>query len=95
MNKTNYQLTQQHLLKNPEKLAKFNKVIIWSGQWEAWWRKNGSGYTDNIKLAGIFSISEAWKRVNHCGPENRIILQSIDRKCEQCGAIINLLGESL
>lgn len=93
MGKTNYQLTQQHLLKNPEKLANFNKVIIWSGQWKAWWRVNGSGYTDNIKLAGIWSISEAWKRVNHCGPEKHIVLQSIERRCEQCGAIIILKGK--
>ena len=88
----NYQLTQQHLLKNPHKLKKFNKVLIWSKQWQAWWRKGGSGYTDNIKLAGIWSIVEAWKRVRHCGPEKRIVLQSIERKCESCGAVILLKG---
>ncbi len=88
--KSDYQLTQQHLLRNPEKLDKFNKVLIWSKEWKAWWRGGGSGYTDDVKLAGIWDASEAWKRVRHCGPEKGIVLQSIPRKCEHCGAIITL-----
>jgi hypothetical protein len=48
------------------------KVHIYSGQWGAWWRSNGCGYTDAIELAGIYSIEDAWKRVSHCGLEKRI-----------------------
>lgn len=80
-------LTQQHILKHPEKLARFSKVWIWSKQWEAWWKQE-SGYTDKIKLAGIFTQAEAWRKVRHCGPEKKIILQAVKTRCEHCGAII-------
>lgn len=68
------QLTQQYLKRHPEKLARFDKVRIWSKQWMAWWRPNGSGYTDDKAQAGIFDAEDAWRRVRHCGPEKRIVL---------------------
>lgn len=75
----NMKLTVQHLKKHPEKLTRFTStVLIWSGQWKAWWRKNGRGYTDNINQAGTFEINNAWKRTNHCGPEKKIEFQSIN-----------------
>jgi hypothetical protein len=69
-------LTQQHLKNNPEKLARFNKVIIRSGQWGYWWRANGAGYTGRIEEAGIYEVNDAWLSVKHCGPEKKIVLHA-------------------
>ena len=50
---------------------------IWSGQWSAWWRSGNAGYTNNVNEAGIFSVSEAYNAVHHCGIEKKISLQLI------------------
>lgn len=68
------QLTQQHLLRHPEKLNRFDKVRIWSSEWEMWWRAGGYGYTPNLEEAGTFEAKEAWRHVAHCGPEKGIVL---------------------
>jgi hypothetical protein len=78
-------LTQQHLKKHPEKLARFDQVVIWSGEHQAWWREGGSGYTDKIEEAGIWAAQIAWKRILHCGPEKRIALHEAPKKCAHCG----------
>lgn len=70
-------LTQQHLLRHPQKLERFDKVIIWSNEHRAWWRPNGRGYTTVKSEAGIYNIGDAWNRVSGCGPEKRIVLQSV------------------
>lgn len=51
------------------------KVHIFSGQWAAWWRPGGAGYTTDIKQAGVYSMAEAIERTAHCGAEKRIIYQ--------------------
>ena len=48
------------------------QVRIWSGQWEAYWRPNGAGYTTDGLEAGVYDFSEALARTSHCGPEKRI-----------------------
>ena len=53
------------------------KVRIWSGQWHAWWRDNGNGYTDEIGEAGIYAFADAWRRTHHCGPEKKIEYHSV------------------
>lgn len=69
-------LTLEHLNKHPEKKARFDMVVIWSGQWRAWWRLGGS-YTDDIKLAEVFPFDKAWATSHHCGPEKKIVYQSL------------------
>lgn len=67
-------LTQQHIKRHPEKLNRFTKVRIRSGQWGSWWRANGSGYTTDISQAGVYTPEDAWLYVSHVGPEKRIVL---------------------
>jgi len=47
-------------------------VVIWSGQWESYWRPDGFGYTKDLDQAGIWTFEQAFKRTCGCGPEKRI-----------------------
>ncbi|MCA0973452.1 hypothetical protein LCL99_03100 [Halomonas denitrificans] len=67
-------LTQQHIKKHPEKLVRFDRVRIWSGEWHMWWRCSAQGYTADMDEAGVFDAYDAWERVAHCGPEKKISL---------------------
>ncbi|MGL6008504.1 MAG: hypothetical protein ACRC1D_03530 [Culicoidibacterales bacterium] len=49
------------------------QVLIFSGQWEAYWRSDGAGYTQKKADAGIYEINDAWSRVSHCGSEKAIL----------------------
>lgn len=71
------QMTQQHLRLHPEKIERFTNVRIWSDQWRAWWRPDASGYTDDLFQAGIYSAKDALRKVNHCGPEKRILIVEV------------------
>jgi len=48
------------------------QVRIWSGEWDAWWRPCGHGYTTDILQAGIFEFEDAEQQSHHAGPEKRI-----------------------
>lgn len=74
------QLTLQHLLRHPEKLARFEKVRIWSGEWKQWWMPNGQSYSPNIEDAGIYDVEDAFKRTRHCGPEKKIKLVAVSQE---------------
>lgn len=57
-------------------------VRIWSEEWRCWWRPRGSGYTDDIRQAGVYSFSEAWRRSAHCGPEKQIWYEVVGKEAE-------------
>ena len=69
-------LTQWHLRKHPEKIDRFDFVLIWSGQWGLWWRPNYNGYTGKIEEAGVYDARDALAHTIHCGPEKKIVLVS-------------------
>ena len=52
-------------------------VRIWSGEHNAYWRHNASGYTVRASAAGIYTRSDAEAFTNHCGPEKRIELEPV------------------
>ena len=58
--------------KYPDKLCR-----IWSGQWSSWWLPNYQGYTDRLEHAGIYTVSEAYEAIYHCGIEKKVKLQLI------------------
>jgi hypothetical protein len=47
-------------------------VYIYSGQWKAFWRPDGGGYTGDVDQAGVYTLADAWRRTSHCGPEKQI-----------------------
>jgi hypothetical protein len=47
-------------------------VYIYSGEWGSYWWANGSGYTDRISDAGIYSLLDAIDRSSHAGEEKNI-----------------------
>jgi hypothetical protein len=48
---------------------------IWSGEHEAYWRKDAAGYTNRAALAWVLPLAEARERTSHCGPEKKIYLE--------------------
>jgi len=55
-------------------------VMIWSNQWCRWWAPDRSGYTSDIKQAGIYTFADAFDASGHCGKEKGI-------QYEFCGGI--------
>lgn len=47
-------------------------VAIWSGEHNAWWRANRSGYCTDPVAAGLYSLADAISATHHVGPEKRI-----------------------
>lgn len=48
------------------------KVHIYSREHHAWWRAAGSGYTTDVRDAGVYTFEDAWRRSSHCDPEKGI-----------------------
>lgn len=48
------------------------QVHIWSGEWQAYWRANGCGYTPNIEEAGVYTFDSAVSYSGHCSREKQI-----------------------
>lgn len=62
-----------------------NKVLIWSGEHNAYWRPGAAGYTTRLSCAGIYDRAEAESLTSHCGPEKRIELEIVPAL--ECGAL--------
>ena len=45
---------------------------IYSGEHNAYWRPDASGYTTNLEEAGRYSLTEAHRKTNHCCPKKQI-----------------------
>lgn len=53
------------------------ECVIWSGEWQAYWRSGCCGYMPDVRDAGVYSLSAAEKATAHCGPEKRIEMRPI------------------
>lgn len=53
-------------------------VRIYSQEWNAYWRPSGNGYTEYLQHAGIFPFPEAFALTRHCGPEKRIVFETVE-----------------
>ena len=73
-------LTLEHLKKFPEKMGRFDKVRIWSGEHRAWWGPDSRGYLTDIRFAGIYTIQEAWQTTKHCCPKKKISFHSVSKR---------------
>lgn len=47
-------------------------VFIHSGEWGAYWREDGAGYSNKKENAGVYTFKEAYDTTHHCGPEKGI-----------------------
>lgn len=47
-------------------------MLIWSGQWGAFWRPDSSGYTKFVDDAGLYTMEEALADTWHAGREKQI-----------------------
>lgn len=67
-------LRLEDLKGDASKLEPFLKetVLIFSREHGAFWRPNGSGYTQEMVDAGRYGFEDAWGRSSHCGPEKGI-----------------------
>lgn len=59
------------------KLELKRRVRIWSGEWMAYWRPDGKGYTEKAKEAWELPLLDAYVQTNHCGPEKQIVFERI------------------
>jgi phosphopantetheinyl transferase (holo-ACP synthase) len=56
----------------PQLIDRFDKVRIYSAEHRAYWRGTGQGYTNIEDESHIWSLKDAYKKTNHCGPEKQI-----------------------
>ena len=54
--------------------------VIWSGEHFAYWRPDASGYSAEIRGAGIYPRADAARRTGHCGPEKRIEIRPLSQE---------------
>lgn len=69
--------------------------LIWSGEWQAYWRDGGNGYTKSASAAGWYTISAAYERTRHCGPEKRIAFERVSPTPDTCPAAAGSVREAL
>ena len=71
---------EMHMFKQNVKLKDLMKgvnVYIRSGQWGAYWRPNGSGYTEHEERAGKYDFEDAYLSTSHCGEEKQISFEIV------------------
>lgn len=71
------------------------RVHIYSGEWKAYWRPDGHGYTPKVEEAGVWGREAAERIARGCGPEKQIILlpASVHNTVEK--AQVKVAGEAL
>jgi hypothetical protein len=62
-------MTQAYLSRHE---MKYQIVLIWSGEHQAWWEPDGNGYTDDRDTAGRWWYEKAVAATKHCDPEKKI-----------------------
>lgn len=70
--------TLARLKRWPHLASRFPRVRIYSGEWRAFWRGKGNGYTENAEESDVLDIGAAVAKTNHCGPEKQIQFVSAD-----------------
>lgn len=66
-----------------ENLVKNNpgqKVYIYSGEWNSYWRANACGYTNSPNEVGVYEIEEAWNCVSHVDISKKISFEFVKNK---------------
>jgi len=53
-------------------MNKIDRVLIYSGEWQAYWRPGGKGYTTSEGEAGIYNMVEAYNKTSHCDSSKKI-----------------------
>jgi len=53
------------------------RVLIWSGEHQAWGRPECCGYTTHREAAGIYLFEDAFDATIGCGPEKKIEYVSV------------------
>lgn len=72
----------ERLLRWPSLVRHWNgrEVYIYSGQWEAYWRPGGGGYTSDGLQAGKWKFEDALATTRHAGPEKRVEFRAVERR---------------
>lgn len=60
------------------RINKDEKVFIWSGYHNSYWKPKGEGYIKDINHAGIFEIKDAWERVKHVDASKKIKFEIVN-----------------
>ncbi|MBI0474253.1 hypothetical protein D9601_02590 [Sphingomonas sp. MA1305] len=51
--------------------------LIWSGEWQSYWRAGGNGYTKAAAEAGRYTIQAAYEGTRHCDPSKQIMFERV------------------
>lgn len=52
-------------------------VLVYSGQWGAYWGPNRKGYT-GIDDGGTYTLAEAYSATSHCDPSKKIEFHAVE-----------------
>jgi len=87
------EMLRDHLVAKPIQSAwKRYTVRIWSAEHGMWWRPNRSGYTSDIKRAGLYPFKDALASTDHCGREKAIQFERVTWRELLEAALDGMLG---